>query len=212
MKRLLPFLMIALVAAVPAAAENWYADVFTGYSQTDDTAFGVNGTSRIMTSFDDDMSFGVSVGYNLDNPWRFELELTRRESEVDSHNLDMGGPIAGSFGEGNSTSLFANAFYDFNNGSRFTPYLGIGIGNVGVDYANFGVPGLDALDDDGDAFGYQLVAGVAIEISARFSFSTDYRLLEAEDVTLTSSAATGNTVSDVGYGVNELTLGVRFKF
>ena len=212
MKRFIGIALVLFAAALPASAGGFYLDALVGVNDTDDTAFGVLGTSRIETTFDSGTTYGLAFGYDFENAFRVEGELTRREADVDTHDLDNGGAIAGSFGEANSTSFFANVFYDFENDSRVTPYVGVGLGQVGVDYANFGVPGLDALDDDDDVFGYQLAAGITVDINDRFSFRTDLRLLEAEDAELTSSAATSNTASDVAYGAFDITVGVRFKF
>lgn len=212
MKRFGLIVLIALASSVPAAAGGYYVDLFAGIGETDDTSFGVLGTSRIETEFDSNFNYGVSFGYAFDNQWRIEGELFRREADVDTHNLDNGGPIAGSFGEGNSVSIFANLFYDFDNESRVTPYLGFGVGTVNVDYADFGVPGLAALDDDDDVLGYQFAAGIAVEINEAWSFRTDLRWLEAEDAELTSSVATGSTSSDVSYSAYDMTVGFRYRF
>ena len=212
MKRTLWTLMTLLAVASPAFAGGYYADLFVGPNRTDDTSFAVLGTSRIATDFDTGMNYGVTFGYSFDNPWRIEGELMRREADVDSHDLDGGGAIAGSAGEANSTSLFANLFYDFENKTRVTPYVGGGLGNVMVDYVNFGVPGLDALDDDDNVIGYQIVAGVAVEINDRWDFRTDFRWLETGDADMTSSVATGSTASSVEYSSLDMTAGVRVRF
>jgi opacity protein-like surface antigen len=212
MKRIVWAVMMALVAVLPASAGEYYLDFFVGPNRTDDTSFAVLGTSRIETDFDTGLNYGVSFGYAFDNQWRFEGELMRREADVDTHDLDMGGPIAGSFGEANSTSIFANVFYDFENETRVAPYVGAGLGTVRVDYVNFGVPGLDALDDDDDVMGYQFIAGLAIKINDRWDFRTDFRLLETGDADMTSSAATGSTMSDVEYSSLDMTAGVRVRF
>ncbi len=213
MKALFGAALVALVSITPAAAAgNLYLDIFAGAGETDDTDFAVLGTSRIDTEFDSTFTYGVAFGYALENGWRFEGELTRREADVDTHDLDGGGPIAGSFGEGNSTALFANGFYDFRTGSRVTPYLGLGVGLVTVDYANFGVPGLNALDDDDDVLGYQAIAGLAVKINDRLDFRGDLRYVGTEDAELTSSADTGSTTSDVSYSAYDATVGLRIRF
>ncbi len=212
MSRLISVTTLLLVLATPAAAQGVYLDLFAGTGETDDTNFAVLGTSRIDTAFDNTFTYGIAVGYDFGNSWRLEGELTRREADVDTHQLDGGAPIDGSFGEGNSVSLFANVFYDFETGSSVTPYVGLGVGQIGVDYANFGVPGLDALDDDDGVLGYQFVAGLAVGMSENWDFRADLRLVEAEDASLTSSAATNSTASDVSYSAYDLTVGVRYRF
>ena len=205
-------LALILAASAPAMAGDYYLDLFVGPNQTDDTGFAVLGTSRIETEFDTGMNYGGSFGYAFENGWRVDGELMLRETDVDTHNLNMGGAIAGSFGDAESMSIFANVFYDFENNTRFTPYVGMGLGTVMVDYKNFGVPGLGALDDDDDVLGYQFTAGLAIKINDRWDFRTDFRLLETDDASLTSSVATGSTTSDVEYSSLDMTAGVRIRF
>ena len=92
---------------------------------------------------------GAAVGYGLrgtypDSPWggfRVELEYFFRESEYDQSATGAATKaqtIAKRQGEtalsakrvGSVTShnLFGNLFYDFINASRFTPYVGFGVG------------------------------------------------------------------------------------
>jgi opacity protein-like surface antigen len=212
MKRLGMFLLSIVMVAVPASAGDYYVDLFVGPNQTDDTRFAVLGTSTIATDFDTGLNFGASFGYDFDSQWRIEGELSARNADVDTHDLDAGGPIAGSFGEAKSMSIFANGFYDFDNKTRTTPYVGVGLGMVNVDYSGFGVPGLPALDDDDDVFGYQFVAGIAIKINDRWDFRTDFRMLQTDDASLVSSTATASTPSNVEYTTLDMTAGVRIKF
>ena len=107
---------------------------------------------------------GAAVGYSFagQNPnsplagFRVELEYFYRESKHDQsaspgNGLTCRPPSgtcnkidAGEFDTGpherlgsiTSHNLFANVFYDFNNTSRFTPYIGIG-GGIGVTDADW---------------------------------------------------------------------------
>ena len=101
---------------------------------------------------------GAAVGYRLrdvypDHPWggfRFEMEYFFRESEYDqsvSGTATRAQTITKRLGEtalsakrvGSITShnLFGNVFFDLMNSSRFTPYVGVGIG-VGLTDMDWG--------------------------------------------------------------------------
>jgi hypothetical protein len=86
-------IVLALAIASPAAAGGLYLDVFTGLNQTDDTDFAVLGTSRIDTDVDNGTNYGVTFGYDFDSQWRVEGELSLREADVNTHDLDGGGSI-----------------------------------------------------------------------------------------------------------------------
>lgn len=212
MKKFSILAILTLALSAPALAAGPYFDVFVGFGETDDTDFAVNGTSRIDTEFDNNFAYGATFGYAFDNQWRVEGEITRREADVDSHSLDGSAPIDGSSGDLNATSLFANVYYDFQTQSRVTPYVGVGVGTVKLDFVDFGVPGLDALDDDDDVLGYQAIAGLAVKINDRVQFRSDVRYMTADDAEVTSSAATGSTPGEAPYSALDLTLGLRFTF
>ena len=102
---------------------------------------------------------GAAVGYSFsetysDRPWgglRVELEYFYRESKYDEAS-----DIHGALGESRnileqelvaateridgitSHNLFGNLFFDWNNASRFTPYLGVGAG-VGFTDIGYGL-------------------------------------------------------------------------
>jgi hypothetical protein len=81
-----------------------------------------------------------------------------------------------------------------------------------VDYKNFGVPGLDALDDDDYVFGYVMTAGLTVTINDRWDFRTDFRVLDADDPDVTSSEATMSTMGTAEYMSLDMTAGVRVRF
>ncbi|MCY3554586.1 MAG: outer membrane beta-barrel protein [Gemmatimonadetes bacterium] len=81
------------------------------------------------------------VGYRLRNRLRLEVEYFYRDSEYDQTDpvLGGGGSIADKLaaelqraelrvGSITSHNLFGNFYFDFPNRSRFTPYIGLGIG------------------------------------------------------------------------------------
>ena len=91
---------------------------------------------------DEGVLFGSAIGYHLaDSRFRVELEYFYRDTGHDeaSEITVSGGQVLSKvvqeivraeehIGDVSSHNLFANLYMDFANGSRFTPYVGIGIG------------------------------------------------------------------------------------
>ena len=120
-------------------------------SVTGCTAPGRGSNTGWKSRFDDagGILAGAALGYRFrerfpDRPWgrfRVELEYFYRDSEYDETTAvtnaqgdnfaKLGGEILRaeeSLGSLTSHNLFGNLYLDFANGSRFTPYIGFGVG------------------------------------------------------------------------------------
>lgn len=210
---LFAILLALLVALAPAAkAEDWYVDFFAGYNDADDTSFNIADGGVIDTGFDSGMVYGFALGYSMGSA-RVEGELSMRDADVSSHALNGGAPLDGPTGEATSTSLFANIYYDFDNDSRVTPYIGAGVGFSAVDYEGFGVAAIpDVLNDDDSVFVYQAILGMSAEINDKWDFRTDLRYLGSGDPGFETSEATGAVSTDADYSTFNVTIGFRYSF
>ncbi|MDX1709836.1 MAG: outer membrane beta-barrel protein [Rhodovibrionaceae bacterium] len=146
----------------------------------------VEGTSA---EFEFDAGFAVlgTLGYAFAEPWmvgdvRAELEISYRENNFDSisgggRSFDLDGDASQLFG-------MANVLFDIDTGSRFTPYVGagVGIGQLWVDDLTLSrFPGLGSVDDSDTVFGFQTIAGIAFDVTPQISLTADYRFLITED-------------------------------
>ncbi len=156
---------------------------------------------------------GMTVGYMMDN-FRFEFEYLYRTGEGDSSSLGIvDNTRDGEFlvdderlGDFESHHLFTSVYYDFLNNSKFTPYLGIGVGwaktevvydglfvrnNRSVfeddpalrdiaDAAGTTTRGSTSFDDDG--FGYQLLAGIDYWLADHLSLGMKLRYAEFDGI------------------------------
>ena len=123
---------------------------------------------------------------------RSEIEVAFRSNDI---NTIVGGNGNGSLdspgtevvdGSINATSLMKNYIFDFNNGSRFTPYVGIGTGisYVDVEFGEASSPDGEIFQDGDDVFTYQAIAGIATQLTAAADLLVEYRFLGTEDVVL----------------------------
>ena len=198
------------------ASADKYLSLFGAYTKVDDFDFQV-APGTVNTEFDDGYGLGIAFGKQLGengakNRWRIEGELSYRANDVDTHKLN-GGALAGSTGKLKNTALMANVLYDFNEPSKFTPYLGAGLGFAKVKADGFGVGAIpEVLNDDDTVFAYQLIAGAGWDISEKTELFAEYRYFATDDVSVTTSAATGSVGTDIAYKSNNILLGARFRF
>lgn len=153
--------MAAGIVAVAGAAnaEGWsrdgvYATVKGGVTQAQDQSFD--------TSYDTGFTGGAAVGKKFGN-YRAEVEGIYEESDVDSAAVD---------GKTEFYGAMVNGLYDFKNASRFTPYVGAGVGYGKVRYSS-DTAGVDSSSED--ALAYQGIAGVGYELNPCWTLTGEYR-------------------------------------
>jgi outer membrane immunogenic protein len=135
--------------------------------------------TRYNYEYDPGYYVGLAFGKHVDKI-RFEAEIGYQKSKVDS--VTVNGVSFSSSGdqEIRLSSLLFNLYYDFKNGSRFTPYLcaGLGLGNIKLD---------GATESDAVA-AYQVGAGMAFQISERVALDLKGRYLGATDAEFDTSS------------------------
>lgn len=158
------------------------------------------------TDFNDGYTLGVAAGRDY-GALRFDIELAFAKNDVEAHRMvDVAGMsidavdaavlvesqttpfgintatiVADGQGDIRTTYLLANAYYDFENTTRLTPYVGggIGAGFVNVDYSPSDI---GIVDDSATAFAYQIVGGLDYAINDTSSVLTNIRYRGTTDV------------------------------
>ena len=174
-------------------------------------AVGVSWTNRF--NMDTGALGGLTVGYMMDS-FRFEFEYLYRTGGGETaplgivENRGAGEFVVADekFDDFEAHHLLANVYYDFLNGSKFTPYLGFGIGwaRNQVDYEGIFVrnspevfrndPDLRAIEaaagtvtrgrekfSDG-GFGYQILVGVDYWLADHLSLGMKLRYAEFDEI------------------------------
>ena len=225
MKRTLLFpaaLAVASAVAAPATAQDWYGQVFGGVTFSDDARFtGIVGGSpqSVITNLDDGYNLGAAIGTRLPGlsfggvSLRGEIELSYSENDVGSVNFSGNGPgpEANAGGDISSTYLFGNVVADFETGTKFTPYAGIGLGVAFVDQGVTYGSGVSINGSD-EAFASQLILGGSYDLNNKTALFGDVRYIRSYDVAGTRFAP--GSVSRVSDDLSNVALnvGVRFKF
>jgi opacity protein-like surface antigen len=203
--------------AAPAQAEDWgstpqsYSSV-TGFYATlglgaswpqninwNATSLPLNGTIRGGGGF----SGEVGIGYDF-GAIRTELTYGYTNNSVNSVTFNgIGTP--GASGSINKNDVLASVYLDIPTNSRWTPYIGGGIGYSNVSTPNITIGGFNSGSANGGHFGYQAKVGVSYAASR----STDLFL----EGVYSGVGGTNNSVINTG-ALNEwgAKLGARFRF
>ena len=106
--------------------------------------------------------------------------------------------------------MMVNGLYDFDmQNSKYTPYVGAGIGAAHVRYSDYAAGGSTALDDKDTVFAYQLLAGVEYKMDNGASLTADYKYLSAPNIELTPVLG-GALDTDTDYESHTFLVGLKF--
>ncbi|NEQ44854.1 MAG: porin family protein [Leptolyngbya sp. SIOISBB] len=220
---------LAQAAPVRQSTSGWYValapEVVFGYDidlDGDDVTIPVvpapglppigTATVPVDVSIDTDTGFGINgaVGYRFDNV-RAEFEVGYNNNSVDSITVnDVDTSVDGDIG---NWKFLINGYYDFPTNSRFSPYLGGGIG-VAILSANdvsATVPNLGEvdIDDSSASFLFQFKAGAGYDITETLNAFLGYRLMgiPGQSFEVLDADLDADTLF-----IHSLQLGVRYEF
>jgi len=181
-----------------------YFSVFGGGTYVEDSTLEVVGIEFAELQFDTGWNVGGAIGHDYGN-FRAELEVTYKENELDTLTtfISVPGLPAGVYpadGEVSALTYMVNVFWDFENSSPLTPYVGGGIGGASID--------ID--DEDDTAFAYKAAAGVAWKLGPNLDLLVDYSYLSTTDLEFNVSGATIPVEAD--YTTHSVSGGIRFRF
>ena len=140
---------------------------------------------------DENAVYSLAAGYRFNPNFRLEGEVSYRENDIS---------LTGLSGESKTGTAFVNGWYDWANTSKFTPYVGGGIGiahneNKGTFLGTY-------VTTKDYAFAYQVGGGVAYALCPHFDLTADYRFIDTSNFDDTSD----------DYKAHEVLAGVRYSF
>lgn len=218
MKRI-PFAAIVLVIsgaqtalAAGAADENLSTDLRGAYVEfrggaafLEDSDTDANANLPTSIDFDTGYTAGAAIGYGFSDtrrygsgPWnniRIEAEVAYSENDLDA---------GGGNRELSTFAYMGNIYYDFPTGTKWTPFIGGGVGVARVEFDGAGLS-----DDDDTVLAYQARAGVAYQFSSNITGTLGYRFFDTLDPDLADSAGAG---FDSEYRSHAIEVGLRLTF
>jgi opacity protein-like surface antigen len=197
--------LLLLVSAAPVLAKGPYVGGQAGVvflSDSDITQVGTTFTA----SFDAGYGLGLTAGYNFDM-FRLEGELFYKTNAFDE--ISAVGASIPADGDVSALGLMVNAIYDFKNQTRFTPFIGVGIGYAQVSIQDLTIGGLAIADDDDAVFAYQGIAGVGYAITNNLTLDLTYKYTATADPEFNDASG---VPFDAEYMSHNVMAGVRFNF
>lgn len=131
-------------------------------------------------SYDTGFGGGAALGYRLHPGWRVEIEGVAETNNVETAtpvdpniaaNFAQTGVDPSGLGDLITLGGFVNAFYDWDTGTAFTPFVGAGFGGLHLE-AEFDGMGLDDTDI---VPAYQARTGVAWHVTGNTALALGYR-------------------------------------
>ena len=163
-------------------------------------------------------------GYQIAENLRLEGQVGYRSSKIDDIEVTymnvVGIGVDGGSGDITSLSLMGNAWYDFYNRGRWSPYFGGGIGMAQASLEDFSIethPNVPdppitqrlLVDDKDWQFAYQAGAGVGYGLSESFTVDLSYRYFASLKPTFTDAG--GNELK-ADYAHHSVQLAMMYKF
>lgn len=201
-------------AMAGAAWPNWYVGVRGGVaflSESDLDGPALNGKA----DYDAGYSVSAALGYRPSfavssaGSMRIEAEYFYQSNSFGSGNL--GGPAGQFGGDVSHSALMLNSYYDFAlANSRFSPYLGAGIGLGHTKATDVTFSGAPLIDDTDNGLAYNLMAGIGYspETLPYTTWSVGYRYMGMQD----SKYSIGATNIKVDNDSHNLEAGAQFRF
>lgn len=198
-RNLLKAIIVSLVIITPALAR---ADVYlsghVGGGRASDTTIDSASGADHQISHDLGFDLGVATGFALPF-FRVEAELNSRNGDV--HRIDGENAREGDF---TAYSAMANFYFDLDNPSPVTPFIGAGGGILRLS--------IDDLRSDSGSIGdesdttevWQLMAGLAVKIAPATNLDLTYRYLDCNELSWAGATA--------DYTVSSVVVGLRYAF
>ncbi len=162
------------------------------------------------TSWDNGYWVSGFIGYGFDVfPVRLESEIFYQADDADESTAF--GVTGEARGERSSYGALVNVYFDFENATKFTPFIGGGLGAAKVDISDV----TDNFKSSSDVvFAYQIGAGVAMRITDSVSVDLKYRYYGTSDIsdTVADSFDSGDFLTqDIENGMHNILFGVRVE-
>ena len=142
---------------------------FAGYLFGGEFSRGSNDLFDFRVEADDDVTYGIRLGFNLTDNFEMEFQASRTESAFVSDDDVLFGGNGNSFGDLTIDYFLGYATFNFGHGHA-VPYFTIGAGVANLDPD---VPGTSAQSDT--RFTGSLGAGVKVFVNPHFGFRFDGR-------------------------------------
>lgn len=139
---------------------------------------------NIPADFDNAALFAIEAGYQVTDNVRAGLQLSY--SELDATGDVSGTTLLQSRAETEALSVMVNGYYDFKNETKFTPYVGGGLGVSFIEASTYSEDSSFIYTSEGDdeVLAYNLMAGLNYAATDNITVGAEYKYFGTEEVNL----------------------------
>ena len=200
-KLILPIGILSSSLLTPCLADDTkgvYVKPSVGYSNISDIKASALGVT-VTTEVDSGIAYGLNVGYDFGNDIRTEIgydKVTGDFSKV------AGVAVTGDL---DASTFSASVFKDFSSDSKFTPYVGAGLGTTNIDVGTITISGTSFAGSNSNSETLTLTLGTNYEFNEGSNLFLEGNYRKVGDVTVS-----GVQYTDIStLGVNA---GIKFSF
>ena len=209
MPKLATLAVLSALSGAALSAPGPYVAGSLGLSLPVDAEITAPGTSGGDISLDGGLGLSAGLGYQLANGLRFEAGLAYQKNDLDK-GKDATGEVKMN-GDVSSTAFLASAYYDIPTGTKFSPFLGGGVGLAKVRLNDVALEGGEHWDNNDVVFAYHLSLGVSFAVNPQLNLDAGYRYAATEDLRFSSGGPWDKDV-EITNASHNLFAGVRYAF
>lgn len=127
----------------------------------------------------------IAYGHRF-SAFRGEIEYSTVQFDFNRFNYDVSPYTKTASGNEKRTTFFLNAYYDFHSSPKFSPYVGVGIGQTRISWDMRVSTG--SVNDSDTVMAYQGIIGLNYSISPQWGVGIEYRRVMTNDILLTDSS------------------------
>ncbi|WP_136806750.1 outer membrane protein [Desulfosediminicola flagellatus] len=218
---------LLFTASSAMAGNSWYMSADLGVLLPDGEAShaGTNSANTPSYDFDEGVVAGLAVGYYINDAFRVEAEARFRSQETEDGNLaglnSRSPEMFNLGGEVDTTTIMANLIYEFDNTTKFTPYIKGGVGiaysdaradlDIQPTFTTFGFTDRwQYPDNEETTFAWSIGAGVDYNLTENLLLGLEYQYIDMGDIS-TGVDINGDWI-DYDLSSHEITVGITYLF
>jgi OmpA-OmpF porin, OOP family len=213
---------IVWVPTARAAEDDWYVSAFGGGMLMEDSQnLGNKNPLNFNSSYKIGYAARAAIGAYRAPQVRTEVEIGYRTVKFDKLSFNsaglagapggaaLAGVSASASGRFSAISGMLNAYYDYDTGSSWRPYIDAGFGTAWLEAHRVAAAGVPVVNATDLVFAYEFGLGIGYDVTKSITLALDYRYFTTLDPTFKdSSGASFNSE----FTSHAFSLGVRYRF